>query len=50
MYLTHNLIIKHKGGLLNLASELQSVSKACKIMACHATHFIAIKSWLKPMV
>jgi len=27
-----NPIIKHKAGLLNLASELQNVSKACKIM------------------
>jgi transposase InsO family protein len=29
---TNNPIIKHKAGLLNLASELQNVSKACKIM------------------
>lgn len=28
----NNSIIKHKAGLLNLASELQNVSKACKIM------------------
>lgn len=28
---TNNQIIKHKAGLLNLASELQNVSKACKI-------------------
>ena len=29
---TNNPIIKHKAGLLNLASELHNVSKACKIM------------------
>jgi transposase InsO family protein len=29
---TNNPIIKHKAGLLNLAEELQNVSKACKIM------------------
>ena len=29
---TTNQIIKHKVGLLNLAEELQNVSKACKIM------------------
>lgn len=29
---TNNPIIKHKAGLLNLAAELQNVSKACKIM------------------
>ena len=32
MHYTSNLIIKHKAGLLNLAEELQNVSKACKIM------------------
>lgn len=32
MHHTNNPIIKHKAGLLNLASELQNVSKACKIM------------------
>lgn len=32
MYHTNNSIIKHKVGLLNLAEELQNVSKACKIM------------------
>ena len=32
MYLTHNPIIKHKAGSLNLTSKLQNVSKACKIM------------------
>ena len=29
---TSNPIIKHKGGLLNLAEELGNVSKACKVM------------------
>lgn len=29
---TNNPIIKHKVGLLNLAEELQNVSKACKVM------------------
>lgn len=29
---TNNPIIKHKAGLLNLAEELQNISKACKIM------------------
>ena len=29
---TNNPIIKHKAGLLNLAEELNNVSKACKIM------------------
>lgn len=32
MYHTNNSIIKHKVGLLNLAEELQNVSKACKVM------------------
>ncbi len=29
---TTNPVIKHKTGLLNLAEELNNVSKACKIM------------------
>ena len=32
MHYTSNPIIKHKAGLLNLAEELQNVSKAGKIM------------------
>jgi len=32
MLYTTNQIIKHKLGLLNLAEELQNVSKACKVM------------------
>ncbi len=29
---TDNPIIKHKAGLLNLAEELENVSRACKVM------------------
>jgi molybdenum-dependent DNA-binding transcriptional regulator ModE len=29
---TNSQIIKHKVGLLNLAEELQNVSRACKVM------------------
>ncbi len=29
---TNNTIIKHKAGLLNLAEELNNVSRACKVM------------------
>jgi len=47
MFHTHNPIIKHKAGLLNLAKEPGNVSKACKIMGCHAIRFIAIRKWLK---
>lgn len=32
MMYTNNQIIKHKVGLLNLAEELQNVSRACKVM------------------
>lgn len=32
MYHSNNPIIKHKAGLLNLAEELQNVSRACKVM------------------
>jgi molybdenum-dependent DNA-binding transcriptional regulator ModE len=32
MHHTSNSIIKHKVGLLNLAEEVGSVSKACKVM------------------
>ena len=32
MYNTTNPIIKHKAGLLNLASELKNISRACKMM------------------
>lgn len=30
---TNNQIIKHKVGLLNLAEELQNISRACKVMS-----------------
>ncbi|CAG9931645.1 putative DNA-binding transcriptional regulator YlbG (fragment) [Candidatus Nitrotoga arctica] len=39
MFHTSNPIIKHKAGLLNLASELQNVSKACKIMGVSRNTF-----------
>jgi len=29
---TNNPIINHKAGLLNLAEELNNVSRACKVM------------------
>ncbi|BBE09083.1 integrase catalytic subunit [Mycoavidus cysteinexigens] len=32
MYSVHQNIIKHKVGLLNLATELGNVSRACKVM------------------
>ena len=32
MYHSNNPIIKHKAGLLNLAEELQNVSRDCKVM------------------
>jgi hypothetical protein len=32
MLLSLNPIIKHKAGSLNLAEELQNISKACKII------------------
>ncbi|WP_239253357.1 helix-turn-helix domain-containing protein, partial [Candidatus Nitrotoga sp. M5] len=39
MFHTNNPIIKHKAGLLNLVSELQNVSKACKIMGVSSDTF-----------
>ena len=33
MFHTKNPIIKHKAGLLNLAEELNNVSRACKVMS-----------------
>jgi Winged helix-turn helix len=36
---TNNPIIKHKAGLLNLAEELQNVSRACKIMGASRDTF-----------
>ncbi len=47
MYQTNNPIIKHKVGLLNLAEELNNVSKACKIMGWYPEiRFIATRNLL----
>lgn len=46
MLLTHNPIIKHKG-LLNLAEELQNVSKACKIMGVSRNTFYRYQELLE---
>jgi|GEM_PF-5090565 len=35
MFQISNQSLQHKAGLLNLASELQNVSKACKIVEQH---------------
>ncbi|WP_392562344.1 IS481 family transposase [Orbus sturtevantii] len=40
---TNNQIIKHKVGLLNLAEELQNVSKACKVMGVSRDTFYRYK-------
>lgn len=40
---TNNQIIKHKVGLLNLAQELQNVSKACKVMGVSRDTFYRYK-------
>ena len=54
MFHTSNPIIKHKAGLLNLASDLlqnfKTSLKPARLWACRETRFIAIKSSLKPMV
>jgi hypothetical protein len=34
MFYTHDRIVKHKAGLLNLAGQLGNISKACKIINC----------------
>ena len=44
MYYSNNPIIKHKAGLLNLAEELQNVSKACKVMGVSRDTFYRYKS------
>ncbi len=46
MYQTNNPIIKHKVGLLNLAEELNNVSKACKIRGYPEIRFIATRNLL----
>lgn len=43
MFHTNNQIIKHKVGLLNLAEELQNVSKACKVMGVSRDTFYRYK-------
>lgn len=40
---TNNEIIKHKVGLLNLAEELQNVSRACKVMGISRDTFYRYK-------
>jgi transcriptional regulator of acetoin/glycerol metabolism len=48
---TNNPIIKHKAGLLNLAQELNNVSRACKVMGVSRDTFyrylcpMGIKNW-----
>ena len=39
---TNNQIIKHKVGLLNLAEELQNVSKACKVMGVSRRYLLSL--------
>ena len=50
MYLTHNPIIKHEARLLNLASELHNVSKACKIMGVSCDTFYCYQELVEPTV
>jgi ACT domain-containing protein len=40
---TNNQIIKHKVGLLNLAKELQNVSRACKVIGVSRDTFYRYK-------
>ena len=50
MYNTTNPIIKHKAGLLNLASELKNISRACKMMGVSRdTFYAAAKLRLKAL-
>jgi transposase InsO family protein len=44
---TTNQIIKHKVGLLNLAEELQNVSKACKVMGVSRDTFYRYQESVK---
>lgn len=44
---TSNQIIKHKVGLLNLAEELQNVSKACKVMGVSRDTFYRYQELVK---
>ena len=40
---TNNQILKHKVGLLNLAEELQNVSRACKVVGVSRDTFYRYK-------
>ena len=40
---THDRIVKHKVGLLNLADELSNISKACKMMGVSRDTFYRYK-------
>lgn len=50
MYHTNNSIIKHKVGLLNLAEELQNVSKACKVMGVSRDTFYRYRDFPRKCV
>ena len=39
---TTNKIIKHKVGLLNLAQELDNISKACQIMGASRNTYLSL--------
>lgn len=39
---TNQNIIKHKVGLLNLAEELDNISKACQVMGLSRDTFLSI--------
>ena len=40
---SNNPVIKHKAGLLNLAEELNNVSRACKVMGVSRDTFYRYK-------
>lgn len=44
---TNNQIIKHKVGLLNLAKELQNISRACKVMGVSRDTFYRYQELVK---
>ncbi|ENU33750.1 hypothetical protein F989_01236 [Acinetobacter parvus NIPH 1103] len=44
---TKNQIIKHKVDLLNLAEELQNVSRACKVMGVSRDTFYRYQELVK---
>ena len=39
---TNDRIVKHKVGLLNLADELENISKACKMMGVSRETFLSL--------